>query len=99
MGGVFGYSNSSNKQTTNTYQSESFNANIHIGQIISNNTVVGLIFTVGHSNNHVPDFPDSNFYKSHMTRVGVFYRKYKKINKDFIFFGEADGVISILMKY
>jgi hypothetical protein len=94
LGGVFGYSNSSNKQATNTYQSESFNANIQIGQIISNNTVVGLIFTVGHSNNHVPDFPDSNFYKSHMTRVGVFYRKYKKINKDFIFFGEADEVYS-----
>jgi hypothetical protein len=94
LGGDFGYSNSSNKQATNTFPSESFNANIQIGQVISNNTVAGIIFTVGHSNNHVPDFPDSNYYKSHMTRVGVFFRKYKKIGKDFNFFGEAEGVYS-----
>lgn len=95
LGGSIGYSNSNFKNTQpvyNNYQNESIGASIQLGKIVKTNTVAGIIVSYAHSNFHISGFPDSNFNRNNQISAGIFYRKYKRLLKDFYFFGEVDGV-------
>jgi hypothetical protein len=76
------YPNSKNK---------SLNANIQFGKVVKENTVVGVILSYGCFNYYATNSRDSNFSKSNQYSAGVFYRKYKRLLKDFYFFGEVDA--------
>jgi hypothetical protein len=95
LGGSIYYSNSNSKYNPPPYNSdlnESFGTNIQFGKVVKLNTVEGIIVSYTHSNYHVSGFPDSNFNRGNQISAGVFYRKYKRLLKDFYFFGEVDGV-------
>lgn len=95
LGGNFSYSNNKSTSTpTNDYSGNYFGANVQIGQLIKNNTVLGVIVSYSSSNGHVTGYPDSNYNKGNGISAGVFYRRYKRLIKDLYFFGEVDGVYS-----
>ncbi|MEO8861424.1 MAG: hypothetical protein ABI358_08375 [Ginsengibacter sp.] len=74
------------------YKSEGDGANIQIGRAIKTNSFAGIILSYSHTNNYTTAVsPDSNFNKSTTLGAGVFYRKYKKLLKDFYFFAEVSG--------
>lgn len=93
-GGVsynFGETTSSNPSTYSSNQTESFGANIKIGEFIKKNTAVGIIVSYSTSNSHNLVNADSNYNKGNGFSAGVFYRKYKRLLKKFYFFGEVDA--------
>ena len=74
------------------YKSDGVGANIQIGRAVKTNSFAGIILSYSHTNNYVTTVsPDSNFYKSTTVGAGVFYRKYKRLLKDFYFFAEVNG--------
>ena len=58
------------------------------GKAISDNTVLGLDFQFGMSNNHNNGYPNQK-QKYNSYGAGIFYRKYKSLAKDFYFFLEG----------
>jgi hypothetical protein len=98
LGGDLSYnlykSSSSNPAELSNNQIESFGANIQIGKFIKKNTAVGIIFSYFTSNSHNPVDADSNYTKVKGFSAGVFYRKYKRLLKNFYFFGELDAAYS-----
>jgi hypothetical protein len=72
-------------------QNKSVGANIQIGKAVNKNDVAGLILSYNYNKVNAINYPDSNAYKNNQYGVGIFYRKYKKLLKDFYFFGEIDG--------
>ncbi len=92
LGGQFSYYNS--KVVYNTSQPEqkfnSGNYNISAGTALKENSVLGLYIGYGHYY-----FKDSSNYYSKIKddryNIGVFYRQYKRLAKDFYFFGELGG--------
>ncbi len=95
LGGSLAFSNSKNTAIpSNDYINNYFCANVQIGQLIKDNTVLGVIVSYNNSNNHLIRYPDSIYNKVNGINAGVFYRKYKRIIKDLYFFGEVDGVYS-----
>ena len=92
LGGAANFYSTSNPQVQyNAYQFKSAYTNVQIGKAVKENTVVGLILSYTYSNQHPKNFPDSSFGKYNEYRVGVFYRKYKKLLKELYFFGEVDA--------
>ncbi len=75
----------------NNIKDEGTGINIQVGKIVKNNSVAGIIVSYYYFNDHYP-IPDSNFNKSNQYSAGIFYRKYKKLFRNFYFFGEADAV-------
>ncbi len=74
------------------YKNEGVGANIQIGRAIKTNSFAGIILSYSHANSYTTAVsPDSNFNKSSTLGAGVFYRKYKKLLKDFYFFAEVSG--------
>ena len=66
--------------------------NIQVGKAIKTNSFAGIILSYYHANNYTTDIsPDSNFNKNTTFGAGIFYRKYKKLLKDFYFFSEVSG--------
>jgi hypothetical protein len=95
LGGSLSYSNAKNTSTPNDdYTGNYFGANVQIGRLVKNNTVLGVIISYSNSNSHLTGYPDSNYNKGNAISAGVFYRKYKRLIKDLYFFGELDGVYS-----
>jgi len=91
-GGVSYYSyKSAQPNYYNSYQNKSVGANIQIGKALSNNTVAGFIISYGYNKTNAVGFPDSNVTRNNQYGIGIFYRKYKKLLKDFYFFGEVDA--------
>jgi len=92
LGGAANFYSTSNPQTQyNVYQFKSAYTNVQIGKVVKENTAVGLILSYTYSNQHPKNFPDSSFSKYNEYRVGLFYRKYKKLLKELYFFGEVDA--------
>ena len=95
LGGSLSYSNNnSNTQVSNDYKNENFATSVQVGKSIKNNRVVGIIISYSNFNSHILDFPDSNFNRVNQINAGLFYRMYKRIFKDFYFFGETDLLYS-----
>jgi hypothetical protein len=95
LGGTLSYGNVKNTSIPNNdYTSNYFGANVQPGQLIKNNTVLGVIISYSSYNSHVTGYPDSNYNKGNAISAGVFYRKYKKLIKNLYFFGEVDGIYS-----
>jgi hypothetical protein len=94
LGGEISYNQN---KTTSNYQSNSnsqiANFQISIGKAINNNAVFGL--NLGYSpystSNYYTGISGPVDYKSHTYLIGIFYRKYYPIGKQFYFFGEAGG--------
>ena len=82
LGGSLAFSNSKNTAIpSNDYINNYFCANVQIGQLIKDNTVLGVIVSYNNSNNHLIRYPDSIYNKVNGINAGVFYRKYKRIIK------------------
>ena len=91
-GGPINFYTTSNPQPQyNAYQFKSAYTNVQIGTAVKENTVVGLILSYTYSNQHPKNFPDSSFSEYNEYRVGLFYRKYKKLLKELYLFGEVDA--------
>src|ERR1019366_7132401 len=89
LGGSLSFSNVKNTSTpNNAYTDNYFGANVQLGRLIKNNTVLGVIVSYSSSNSHLTGYPDSNYNKGNTTSAGVFYRKYKRLVKDLYFFGD-----------
>ena len=73
----------------NTQKASVFGLNI--GTAIKENKVLGLSFSTS-SNKETRENSPNNIYteKINQNEIGLFYRQYKKIHKDFFFFGQAD---------
>ncbi|MBV4357812.1 hypothetical protein [Pinibacter aurantiacus] len=88
------YKNSSN------YSSNSYNAggiSLSFGKAIKENKVVGI--SLGFSSSKqiaTPANPgyDTSSQKTNRYNIGFFYRDYKKLAKDFYFFGQANAIYS-----
>ena len=97
LGGNLSYFSSKNSQSNYPYsynhnsQYRMINTNIQIGKAVNTNDVMGLILSYGYNKDNTINYPDSNVFKINQYGLGVFYRKYKKLLKDFYFFGELDG--------
>jgi hypothetical protein len=90
----FGTGKSSN---SNNYEQKSNTGSItlSLGKAIKENTVVG--FNVGYYGSKTTNLPygyDTATNKTNGYNVGVFYRKYKTIAKDFYLFGQANAIYS-----
>ncbi len=95
LGGSFNYNDSkleyADPSYTN-YKNEQAEVTIQIGKIIKDNTVIGVIASYNYTRYSPYPVTDSDFVKYNIYSAGVFYRKYKKLLKNFYFFGEADGL-------
>lgn len=99
LGGSISYSDS--KYSTNAPNNpeqkyNQANFNVSVGKAISENAVVGLILGyVTSSTTYYVEYPyGPQPFRSDGYAVGVFYRKYKGLGKDFYLFGEADAFYS-----
>ncbi len=95
LGGSVSYSSSRTAQPNYfgnyQYRNEGSGANVQIGQAVNANSFTGIILSYSHFNNATSSLPDSNFNKGTTIGAGAFYRKYKKLLKDFYFFTEVSG--------
>ncbi len=64
---------------------------INIGTAFKENKVIGLNFSTStqKETDYYPSY-DTSSTKINQNEIGVFYRQYKKIAKDFYFFGQVD---------
>ena len=64
--------------------------NLSVGKAIKDNSVIGLFGGFGHTTNSYFNGTQitERMYKNY--QVGVFYREYKPLGKDFYLFGQAD---------
>jgi hypothetical protein len=89
LGGSFSTYNFKNIQILQNSKNNSLSANLQVGKVVKENTVVGVILSYSYSNNYFSAPSDSN--KVNHFGAGVFFRKYKKLAKDFYFFGEMNA--------
>jgi hypothetical protein len=79
----------------NDQKSNTGSISLSLGKAIKENTVVG--FNVGYYGSKSTNMPygaDTASYKTNGYNVGVFYRQYKTIVKDFYLFGQANAIYS-----
>jgi hypothetical protein len=91
IGGNFNGYSTKNTESSLGSKIQSYNINLQLGKIVKANTVIGVIVSIGYYKTHIIDFPDSNLSKNNQFSAGVFYRKYKRLLKDFYLFAEADA--------
>jgi hypothetical protein len=92
IGGSFSIYSEKNDQPLPVFKNEYFNTNIQFGKVVKDNTVVGVTMSYNHSTNNYAT--NSQVNKSNQYSAGVFYRKYKKLVKEFYFFAEVDAIYS-----
>ncbi|MDH7463633.1 hypothetical protein QEG73_20200 [Chitinophagaceae bacterium 26-R-25] len=91
----FGDHKNSSNYSSNTYNTGSIS--LSIGKAIKENKVVGI--SLGFSSakqvyNPITAGYDTTSQKTNRYNIGFFYRDYKKLAKDFYFFGQANAVYS-----
>jgi hypothetical protein len=86
--GTLSYSGSSSTYNGTTTSNNGGVFSLSPGKAISENSVVGISLSYGFSSNS-STAPGNN--KSNSYSIGVFYRKYKALGKDFYLFGAASA--------
>jgi len=91
IGGELSYSGYSTNFYSNDQNSHTGIFNISIGKAINSNTVAGINLTYSPitQDNYYQNIQIPISYRKNSYTVGVFYRKYKELGKDFYLFGEA----------
>ncbi|MEP6615261.1 MAG: hypothetical protein ABJA57_01720 [Ginsengibacter sp.] len=89
LGGSFNFFSTKDAQNLQNSKSKSFHGNLQIGKAVKQNNVVGITLSYGYSKFNF--FNTSDSIKSSQFGAGIFYRKYKKLIKDFYFFGELNA--------
>jgi hypothetical protein len=102
LGGQLSYSYNSNSYTqtnvsfppTNDSKNNNGNITISIGKALNENTLIGINLTYQPSS--YTNYPNINGniplkYVSNGYNVGLFYRKYKNLGKDFYYFGDISA--------
>jgi hypothetical protein len=92
LGGQLSYAHYSSEYTNTPEQHSSYGTyTVSIGKAVSENTVAGINLT--YSPYSVDNYNNYGVgpleYKSNYYSIGIFYRKYKTLGKDFFLFGEA----------
>jgi hypothetical protein len=95
LGGELYYAESKYKSTYANNAEQNSNGgvfNISFGKAIKENTVFGLILTYSPSwQGTYFDSPDGPLsYNNNSYEIGIFYRKYKSLGKDFFLFGQGE---------
>lgn len=82
------YSTNSNGSVQNTH---SGNFNVSMGKAISENSLVGinLSYSPFSESNYFQNSVSPLAYKRNFFGIGIFYRKYRTLGKEFFLFGEA----------
>lgn len=88
LGGNFSYSKSGNNTASNNSGLKYLSSGVQLGKVVKDNTVVGLELLYSYINYTYASAPSN---KSNNYSAGIFYRKYKKMVKDFYLFGAATG--------
>jgi hypothetical protein len=83
LGGTLSYSTSSNSSTVTENNAYGGFFNVNLGKAVNENSVFGINLTYGF-NKYAAIYNKTNYYS-----IGVFYRKYKSLGKDFYLSGEA----------
>jgi hypothetical protein len=85
VGGELSYSESSNQLNGTTNQNvHSGVFNVSLGKAMNENAIIGINLTYSGAKENIPYLTKGNIYG-----IGIFYRKYKSLGKDFYLFGEA----------
>jgi hypothetical protein len=91
LAGTISYSSSSSTSSGTGAGTDQSNHNgyfsLSIGKAINENSVAGINFGYGHGSSSIS--PSQGGTKSDAYSIGVFYRKYKAMGKDFFLFGEG----------
>jgi hypothetical protein len=87
----FGTSNNTLSPVNSNSISNNFGTSIQVGKVIKDNTIAGVQLSYFNNNGHNKISPDSNYNKENGYGLGVFYRQYQKLAKNFYWFGELDG--------
>ncbi len=92
IAGASGNNKQANQFTEETVKIKSFVFGTSIGKAIKENNIIGINVGAGFSNYRFRRVGfDSSSSTSNSFNAALFYRKYKKLAKDFYFFGEATG--------
>jgi hypothetical protein len=85
LGGTLSYSTSSSSGTSTGTEYNAYGGffNVSLGKAVNENSVFGINLTYGF-NKYAAVYNKTNYYS-----IGVFYRKYKSLGKDFYLSGEA----------
>ena len=72
------------------YKNDYANFTISAGWFVNQNSLFGIYTSYGHLNTNNQYYPNINYrdMDAHFYQAGVFFRQYKKLAKDFYFFGE-----------
>jgi len=89
LGGTLSYGGNTSTNTGTEQSNHSGNFNITPGKAISDNSVFGINLGYGFNNVNYSAGSGQGSSKSNTYSVGVFYRKYKTLGKDFFLFGSA----------
>lgn len=89
LGGSVGFYSQSNPDNNSGY------ANVLLGKVINENTVVGLIGSISVAKNYTTSYS----YEVNQYSAGIFYRKYKPLGKNFYFLQEVDASFQHSKKY
>jgi hypothetical protein len=85
LGGTLSYSGSSSSSASTEYNSHGGFFNVSMGKALNENSIFGINLTYGF-NKYISVNNKTNYYS-----IGIFYRKYKSLGKDFYLSGEADA--------
>jgi hypothetical protein len=92
VGGTLSYSGNSNTFPSNDQNAHSGLFNVSLGKAINESSVFGvnLSYSFYHTSNYYyQGYQGPITYKTNNYSIGIFYRKYKSLGKDFYLFGEA----------
>ncbi len=100
IAGASGNNKQANQFTEETVKIKSFVFGTSIGKAIKENNIIGINVGAGFTNYTFRRVGiDSSSSKSNSFNAGVFYRKYKKLAKDFYFFGETNVGFGVNKQY
>lgn len=92
LGGQLSFSGYTNNNSYGDQNTHSGNFNISLGKATGENAVMGInLFYSPYTNNNYynGNIPVKVAYSNNGYGIGVFYRKYKSLGKEFYLFGEA----------
>ena len=85
LGGDLNFSSENTKGSD--VKNQAVNVTISFGKVVKENTLVGINLSYGHFNfENITEFDQ----KLNQYGAGIFYRKYKRLGKDFHLFGDGD---------